>query len=265
MRGRASTLGLAAALAAAALLGATSLSGPALGERKQRGEVIASLDGSISPLRLPRDRAAPVTARLEGGLRTADGSQLPRVRSVELGLPPQAILTTRGLPACTVRRLRNRKSPAALAACRPALLGHGRLEAEVALPGQAPFSVRARLLVFNGRLSGGRHALLLHGYAVRPPTVVVLPLVERRRGGRFPTVLVGHVPAALGPWPRFAHFEMTIGRSYRHRGASHSFLNASCPIPPRFTAGFLSFASATYTLAGGRSLAVEIVRGCRGR
>jgi hypothetical protein len=247
------------------LLCATFLAGAALGERKQRGQVIASLDGGVSPLRLPRNRPVPVTVHLEGGLRTADGSQLPRVTSVELGLPPQGLLDTRGLPACTVRRLRNRKSPAALAACRSALVGHGRLEAEVVLPGQAPFSVHARLLVFNGVLSGGRHAILLHGYAVRPPTVVVLPLVVRRRGGRFPTALIGHMPAALGPWPRFAHFEMTIGRSYRYRGARRSFLSGSCPIPPRFTAGFLSFASATYTLASGRSLAVEIVRGCRGR
>jgi len=259
VRRRASTIGLAA------LVAATLLVGPALGERKQHGEVIASLDGGVSPRRLPRDRPAPVTVRLEGGLRTADGSQLPRVTSVELGLPPQGILNTRGLPTCTVRRLRNRKSPAALATCRPALVGHGRLEAEVALPGQAPFSVDARLLVFNGRLPGGRHAILLHAYAVRPPTVVVLPLVSRRRGGRFPTALVGRVPRALGPWPRIAHFEMTIGRSYNYGGRRRSFLSASCPIPPRFTAGFLSFASATYTLVDGRSLAVEIVRSCRGR
>jgi len=41
-------------------------------------------------------------------------------------------------------------------------------------------------------------------------------------------------------------------------------LSASCPIPPRFTAGFFGLARSTYTLVGGRRLGVEIVRGCRG-
>lgn len=254
----------AAALAATALLGA-GLAGPAQGERKQRGEVIASLDGGIAPLRLPRDRPGPVAVRLAGGLRTADGSQLPRVTSVEIGLPAQGVVSTRGLPVCRASRLRHAKPPSALAACRTALVGRGELEARIVLPGQGPFTVHARLLLFNGRTASGRRVVLVHGYARRPPTVVVVPFVVRRDRGAFATKLVAHLPAALGPWPRFAHFEMTLSRRYAYRGRRRSFLSASCPIPPRFTAGFLALARATYTLSGGRRLPVEIVRGCRGR
>ena len=36
-------------------------------------------------------------------------------------------------------------------------------------------------------------------------------------------------------------------------------------MPPKFTAGFLSFARATYTFAGGEELAIESVRSCRAR
>jgi hypothetical protein len=36
-------------------------------------------------------------------------------------------------------------------------------------------------------------------------------------------------------------------------------------VPPKFTAGFLSFARATYTFAGGEELAIESVRSCRAR
>jgi hypothetical protein len=265
VRRRASAIALtAAALAALAVIAAT-LAGPARGERKQRGGVIVSLDGDVSPLRLPRQRPAPVALRLEGGLRSADRSLLPRVTEVEIALPSQGVVSTRGLPVCSARRLRYAKPPAALAACRPALVGHGSLEAEVLLPGQGPFAVHARLLLFNGRAAGGRQAVLLHAYARRPPIVVVLPFVLRHRRGDFGTALVARLPPALGPWPRLAHFEMTLARRYRYRGRRRSFLSASCPIPPRFTAGFFGLARSTYTLVGGRRLGVEIVRGCRGR
>jgi hypothetical protein len=259
-----STVALAAAGLAVAGLILEALAEPAQGERKQRGEVIISLDGGISPLRLPRDRPAPISVHLEGGLRTDDGSLLPRVTKVEIGLPTEGRISTRGLPSCSARRLRHAKPPSALAACRSALVGRGRLEAKVALPEQGPFTVRAPLLLFNGRAPGGRRAILVHAYARRPPTVVVLPFVLRRRPGAFGRALVADLPPALGPWPRFARFEMTLSRRYAYRGQRRSFLSASCPAPPRFTGGFLSLARSTYTLAGGRRIEVEIARGCRG-
>ncbi len=264
MRRHASAVGLAAAALAALALLAATLAGPAQGERKQRANVIVSLDGGVSPLRLPRGRAAPVALRLDGGLRTADGTLLPRVTTVQIALPSQGVVSTKGLPVCSPRRLRYARPPEALAACRRALVGRGTLEANVLLPGQGPFTIHARLLFFNGHAGGGRRAVLLHAYTPTPPIVVVVPFVLRHRRGDFGSALVGRLPPALGPWPRFAHFEMTLGRRYRYRGRQHSFLSASCPIPPRFTAGFFGLARSTYTLVGGRRLGVEIVRGCRG-
>ena len=250
-------------LAALALLGTVG-TGLARGERSQQGNLIVSLDGGLLPLKLPRDRPAPVAVHLEGGLQTADGSLLPRVTRVALGLPGEGVLSTRGLPTCDQRRLRNAKPPEALAACRPALVGHGRLEAQVVVPNQAPFTIRARLLAFNGRV-GRQRAIFLHAFSTRPPTVSVLPFLIRPGSGRFGTALVGSLPAALGPWPHFAHFEITLSRRYLYRGRSRSYLSASCPIPPRFTAGFFSFARADLTLAGGSTIGTGIARGCRAR
>jgi hypothetical protein len=253
------------ALAAVGLLVAV-LAGLAHGERRQYGSLIVSLDGGISPLALPRDRPAPVTVDFDGALRTTDGSPLPRVVKVELALPGQGVISTQGLPVCPRERLRGADSVKALAVCRPALVGQGRIEADVQLPNQRPFRIRARLLIFNGRLAGGRQTLLLHAYTARPPIWVVLPfVVERRRGGWLKTVLVATLPKSLGPWPHFARFEMTLSRRYPYRGRSRSFLSAACPIPPRFTAGFFPFTKITYTLAGGRRVDTAITRGCRAR
>ncbi len=205
-----------------------------------------------------------MAVHLEGGLQTADGKLLPRVTRIELGLPAQGVLSTRGLPICAQGRLRNAKPAEALAACRPALVGRGRLEAQVKVPEQAPFEIDTRLLAFNGR-AGKRRAVILHAYAASPPTVAVLPVVLRRRSGRFGLTLVADLPSALGPWPRFASFELTLSRRYTYRGQRRSYLSASCPIPPRFTAGFFSFARAGLTLAGGRRIGTGIARGCRAR
>jgi hypothetical protein len=236
----------------------------ACAERTQHGNLIVSLDGGLAPLKLPRDRAAPVAVHLEGGLRTADDSPLPRVTQVELELPGQGVLSTRGLPLCSQRRLRNAKAGEALAACGRALVGRGSLEAKVLVPNQAPFTMHARLLAFNGRV-GGQRAVIFHLSATDPPTVGVVPFLIRHRSGRFGSALVADLAPALGPWPRFAQFEMTLSRRYTYRGQSRSYLSASCPIPRRFTAGFFSFAKASFTLAGGRRVSTGIARSCRAR
>jgi hypothetical protein len=251
-------------LAALALM-AGLVAGAASGERVQRGNLVLSLDGGLSPLRLPRDHPAPVAVTLAGGLQTADGTVLPRVTRIELGLPKQGILSTRGLPSCSRRQLRDTTSTEALAGCGQALVGHGRIDAEVLIPNQPPFRIHSRLLAFNGRV-GGRTAVLLHAFASHPPSVVVLPFIVQRRAGHFGTALVADLSAALGPWPRFAHFEMVLSRRFSYRGHIHSYLSASCPTPRSQRTGYFSLARATYTLDGGRQVvSPSIVRACRAR
>jgi len=252
-----------AALAALALLAGLG-AGIAYGERTQHGNLIVSLDGELAPLKLPRDRPAPVSVHLDGGLQTADGELLPRVTQVELGLPGQGVLTTRGLPTCSQRRLRDTTSAKARELCGAALVGSGTLQADVLLPNQDPFTIDADLLAFNGRV-GGRRAVILHAVAAKPPTVVVLPFILRRREGRFGLAMVADLPPTLGPWPHFAHFGMTLSRRYTYRGRERSYLSASCPIPPRFTAGFFSFAKASFILDDGTRVGTGIARGCRAR
>jgi hypothetical protein len=258
-----------AAAALAAAVGATALLlgllvGGASGERTQSGTLIVSLDGGLAPLALPRDAPAPVAVRLAGGLRTTDGTLLPRVTRVELGLPGQGVLDTKGLPICSARKLRSATTAAALAACRSALVGRGKMVAQVHVPHQPAFAVHASLLAFNGRV-GGRRAVIFHAFAANPPTVVVLPFLLRLQTGRLGTRLVADLPRELGPWPHFAHFEVQLFRRFRFHGRERSYLSASCPLPQSFTAGFFSFAKARFTLADGRRVGTSITRSCRAR
>jgi hypothetical protein len=248
---------------ATAVLGATRVE-RANGERTQRGSLILSLDGRISPLTLPRDRPAPISVRLAGNLRTDDDSTLPRMTRMELGLPQQGVVDTHGLPVCSPRRLRSATTAGAIAACEDALVGRGRLRADVVLPDEAPLSINTRLLAFNARVHGHR-ALVVHAFGEGVPVAVVLTFLFERGSGRLGQRLVAELPRALGPWPRLASFEMTLSRRFEYRGRRRSYLSASCPIPRALTAGFFSLARAGFTIAGGGHIGTAITRGCRGR
>jgi hypothetical protein len=62
-----------------------------------------------------------------------------------------------------------------------------------------------------------------------------------------------------------ANFQISVSRRYYENGERHSYLSASCPVPKHFTAGFLSFARATYSFEGGKKISTESVRSCRAR
>ena len=250
---------LTLALAALGLLFMTL----AKGERSQHGTLIVSLGGRLSPLSLPRERAAPVAVDLEGSLRTADGSPLPRVTRVEIGLPQQGVLSTYGLPTCARRKLVVTSSANALAACQGALVGRGRVDLTVRVPHQTPFAIHTRLLAFNARIDD-RRGVLLHAYTAHPPLAVVLPFIFSQGSGRFGTTLAANLPV-LGSWARVARFRMVLWRRYAYRDRRFSYLSASCPIPKQFTAGFFSFARIAYKLADGRRASTAIARSCRAR
>jgi hypothetical protein len=214
---------------------------------------------------LPRDRPAPVAVRLAGRVLTSDRSPLPRVNWIRLELAWRGVLDTHGLAVCPATRLRGTDSGQAMAACGNAEVGKGGLFAKVFVPNQNPIRVRAHLIAFNGRTGAGRPEVLVHAYTSHPPLSFVIPFRVHHTTGTFRTVLVALIRRDAGPWPHVANFQVVISRSFRHRGRQRSYLSASCPVPRGFTAGFLSFARATYTFQGGNQLTTESVRSCRAR
>jgi hypothetical protein len=153
----------------------------------------------------------------------------------------------------------------ALEHCGSSQVGRGRLFARIFVPNQPPFDVRANLVAFNGRTEAGRPAVLVHSYARNPPVAFVIPFSVHRQKGGFRTVLVALIRRSAGPWPHVANFQIEVSRDFSRGGERHSYLSASCPVPKGFTAGFLSFARATYTFEGGSQITTESVRSCRAK
>jgi hypothetical protein len=254
-------LPLAAALFALAV---TYLAvGPAGAEQSGRPGVVVSLDGSVSPRELPRQRHVPVSITLEGWIRGADGSPPPRLGRIDVAFGARGGLSTAGLPRCPRGRLRNATQRQALARCRAALVGRGTILTEVRLAPEEPLLARAGVLAFNGRADGSP-AVWVHAYSPSPAVSFVIPFYLRRlRTGAYGVSLRAPVARALGRWPRLRSFRITLGRHYRARGERRSYLSARCPLPPRLTIGFFPLARATYHFASSPPLTTTILRACR--
>lgn len=239
--------------------------GDAGAERNQVGNLVVSLEGGLTPRKLPRHKRAPVAVDLAGHVNTADHSPIPRVNWIRLELAWRGALNTQGLPICPRKRLRGTDTQQAIATCPGAAVGKGQLFAKIFVPNQPPFAVRAHLTAFNGRTKVGRHAVLVHAYSTDPPVSFVIPFSVHHRTGNFQTVLVALIRRSAGPWPHVANFSIRVGRKFTYQGHRQSYLSASCPAPKGLTAGFLSFARITYTFQGGARAAVERVTSCSPR
>ena len=253
-------------LAAALLLSFALLAAPAGARRAQIGHLIVSLDAGFSPQRLPRHRLAPVSISVSGLLGTDDGSPLPRLRGIEIALASgSSRLDARGLPSCPRRELLSATERQGLERCSDTLVGRGVLRAEVDIPGQIPFLLRASVLAFNGGARGARAVVWLLAFSSAPPASFLVPVFIRHRPGPLGTNLTGVLPPSLGPWPHVSAFHITFTRHFVYRGALHSYLSASCPVPPRFTGGLLPFARARYFFNAAPTITTTVARSCHVR
>jgi hypothetical protein len=261
-RGLTRTLPAAAllALSAAACLAPARAAAECSGGRV----VVACLGGSISPRALPRHRPVPISLSLEGAIRAPAGAP-PRLQSFDLAFGARGGLDTAGLPVCPRARLRNSTHRQALARCPGALVGRGTIAAEVPLNPTEPIFAHTRALAFNGR-AHGRPAVWVQAYSAAPPVSFVLPFYLRHpRGGAFGVQMRAPAASALGRWPRLRSFRLVLGRRYRAAGAVHSYLSASCPLPPRFHVFRVPLARATFAFISGPTVSTTILRVCRVR
>jgi hypothetical protein len=236
---------------------------PASAEVAQQGGVRVSLEGGISPERLPRSGAAPVRVSFATRIAATRAGALPQLRSIEIAINRAGKLDFAGLPSCAIEQIQPATSAKALAACRGALIGRGRFSASVDFDEQAAFPAEGEMLAFNGT-DNGRPAILAHIYGTDPvPTSLTLPFAIAKAAGTFGTVLTAKLPLSGGSY--VTGFELSLHRLYSHRGKRHSYANAGCPAPKGFPGAAFPFARATYGFSGGRALEMTLTRSCRAR
>lgn len=262
---RPSVKSLVAVVAVGLLATACVAAGPAGAEQSGGAGVVVSFDGSISPRYIPRQRSAPISLTLSGGVESADGAPPPQLQRLEIAFAARGGLETSGLGVCPRARLRDATQQQALERCRGALVGHGGIVAEVPLDPEKPLLAHASVLAFNGH-AGRRPAVWVHAYSASPPVSFVLPFyVGRLEGGAYGLMMRSPIRQALGQWPRLRSFSIVLGRRYRAGEEWQSYLSANCPLPSKFSIGILPLARAIYYFSPHPTLATTILRGCRVR
>jgi hypothetical protein len=248
-----------ATLALAALAIAAVAATAAAGDVVRAGNLIVTIDGGISPTKLPKREPAPITLRVSGSIRTGDGSHVPALKTLHLRFDRHGHIYTKGLATCTVRKLQSTLTAQAKRVCRRALVGIGRAEAEIAFPDQAPFDAGGTLLIFNGHPKGRKPVLIMHVYAFVPaPTTFVTTAVIGRSSGRYGTETRVTIPTIVAGQGSLISFKAKIRKNWRYKGKKRSLLLASCPNRRLYAHGVFTFADNT-------RLSGNVIRPCKPR
>jgi hypothetical protein len=245
-----------ALLGAALCIAAFALTTSALGQTVRAGNLVVTIEGGITPRKLPKKTPAPITLSVSGSLATADGTHPPALKTLHLEFDRHGQLNTTGLATCKAKELQSTLTTTAERVCKDSLVGTGRAEAQIALPEQAPFNASGKLLIFNGAPKGGKQVLILHVYAHVPaPTTFVTTAVISKSKGKYGTTADIAIPNIVAGQGSLIAFNATLNKSWTYKGQKQSLLLATCPT------GHL-YAHGDFTFADGTELSGNVSRSC---
>jgi hypothetical protein len=189
-----------------------------------------AIKADFKPTRLPSGYLAPTHLKVEGTIGMADGTHPPAIRKATVELDKNMAIDAKGLPACKLTRIISVDTAGALKACRPALVGKGQTETEVAFSGQAPFTVKGRVVAFYGGIRGGVRTIFLHSFLNTPtPTAAISTVkVTKIHKGRYGTKLVISIPIAAGSAGSTKKFTFDFFRTFVFKDEKRSFVSAKC-------------------------------------
>lgn len=190
-----------------------------------------AIKADFKPTRLPSNYLAPAHLKVEGTVSMADGTHPPAIRKAIVELDKNVTITTKGLPVCKVTRITAVDTAAALKACKPALVGKGQTETEVAFPSQPPFTVNAQVVAFYGGIKGGVRTIYLHSLLRNPISTAVVTTIKvtKIHKGRYGTKLVISMPPAAGGSGSAKKFVFNFFRTFVFKDEKRSLVSAKCP------------------------------------
>ena len=79
----------------------------ASGQTVQAGNLIITIDGGVTPKKLPKKTPAPITLQVSGSIKSNDGTHLAALKTLALEFDKNGSINTKGLPTCTVGKLQS--------------------------------------------------------------------------------------------------------------------------------------------------------------
>lgn len=237
MRTRLLTIGVLLAV------GAVLLAGSAGAATVRVGTLVLHADGGFEPQVLPKQAYAPIHFQGFGEIKTTDGSMPPALQHIRLDFDHDGHLTIAGLAVCRPSQLEGATTQQARHRCGAAVVGTGKLGAEVDLAGIARLKLRSPLTVFNGPRRNGDPTAIVHAQAPFPVSetyVIVIPI--ERRQGTYGYQVSFDIPPIAGGFGSLTYISAKIGRLYKAHGAQRSYISARCSDYILQTQGYFSFA-----------------------
>jgi hypothetical protein len=224
-------------------------------EVTQKQGVRVTVEGALSPKRLPRKGSAPVSVSVAGEIE-AKSAALPQLQRLSIAINSAGELDLKGVPHCRINHINPSTNQQALAACRSSLVGEGSFSANVVLPEQSPFPSKGKLLAFNGTI-GRQPALFAHIYGTDPlPTSYVFAFRVKQSKGTFGTILETSFPRATGDWGYVTAISLKLDKR---------FLRAGCPALKGFSGAVFPLMKTSFQFKGGLDLQNTLTRSCEAK
>lgn len=217
-----------AALLAAVLAVGASATAYAIGGNF--GPVFVSVTATMQPRELPKRANAPITLSSVTRISAKNGATPPTLQTLRFLFDKHSSIDAKDFPVCTTAKLEGTTPAQARRRCAGALVGKGKGEALVTMPGQAPFKIASPLSFFNAPPVGGKPTLIAHGYETVPaPKTFLVPIVvERVAHGRYGFRAQIDMPEVAGGYGAAILAEATIGATRKVQGKTVGYINAHC-------------------------------------
>ncbi|HEY1853832.1 MAG TPA: hypothetical protein VGG40_04530, partial [Solirubrobacterales bacterium] len=95
------------------------------------GNIELTANGGFTPKALSKTKMEPIALRVEGKIKTVDGTHPPALKEVIIEGDKNAAVNAKGIPTCSSGQLQSRDTKAAEAACGPAIIGTGQTTVQV--------------------------------------------------------------------------------------------------------------------------------------
>jgi hypothetical protein len=219
---------------ALAAVAAVTVAGFAMAEKPtiiRVGNLIFTVNGGFSPKKLPKHEPTGITLNVEGKIQTADGSHPPALKEAIVETDKNGFVNAKGMPVCTSGKLQAQDTKHAEQACKPAIIGEGKAEAEIAFAEQKPITVPTKLLAFNGGVAGGTTTIYIHAYFSAPVNGAIVTTVKIKKihKGRYGLKSVATIPPLAGGAGSAVSFQLKFHRTFTYKGKKQNYFLAQCP------------------------------------
>jgi hypothetical protein len=181
------------------------------------GNLEVTADGGFTPKALSKKKPTPIALNVAGEVKEADGSHPPAVREIIIEGDKNAEIHSKGIPTCKSGQLQATDTQAAEKACGKALIGKGKVTAQVAFAEQKPINVPTVLQLYNGGEKGGKTVWYAHAYFSNPISgaIVTTITITKHKHGRFGTLAVAKIPQITGGSGSTISFNLDIFKSVK--------------------------------------------------